>query len=229
MSALIALFSGLDRLGPGSAESLRWALGLARTEKTAQILDAGCGTGADIGVLSAAVPQGRLVAIDSQPEMIARVKTRFPRIEAHVADMLDPPGGPFDLIWSAGSVCFPGVTKALTAWKSHLKAGGIVAFSELCARVESPPEEVTSFWASKKAILRTAADLEAEVAAAGYEVLAARWVGPAGWASYYGPLEGELDGFDQDEGFVATLRAEISLWRTHGVTYGYRLIVAKAI
>lgn len=227
MSSLITLFAGLNRLGPGNAESLRWAIGIAGLEKSARVLDAGCGTGADLGILAAAIPQGRLVAVDLAAPMIARVKERFPKVEAHVADMATPPGGPFDMIWSAGAVYFLGVPKALAAWRSQLKPGGVVAFSDLRARVETLPQEVVSFWATEGVTLGSVAQLEAEVIAAGYEILGTRWVGPAGWASYYGPLESELDSFEESPELVDTLRAEIALWRTHGVTYGYRIVVAK--
>lgn len=229
MSDVITLFSGLDRLAPGSAESVRWAIGVADISKNASVLDAGCGTGADLGVLATSVPQGRLVAVDMAAPMIARVKARFPKLEAHVADMCNPPGGPYDLIWSAGAVASSGVVDALTAWRSHLAEGGIVAFSDLRARVDTPPVEVTAFWAREGKELRSVAALEADVVAAGYQVLGARWVGPAGWATFYGPLESELDSFGKDTDWVTTLRAEIDLWRTHGVTYGYRLIVAKPV
>ncbi len=161
--------------------------------------------------------------------MIARVKSRFPKVEAHVADMTNPPGGPFDLIWAAGSIYCAGVIKALSAWRQHLTPHGAVAFSDLRARQEHVPDAVRDFWAGEGVELGSAAALEADVNAAGYQVLGARWVGPAGWASYYGPLESELDSFDQDPKLVAKLRAEIALWRTHGVTYGYRLIVAKPV
>ena len=227
MSALSALFSGLDRLGPGNAESVRWALGVAGTPKTARILDAGCGTGADLGVLNAAAANGQLVAIDREVSFVERARKRVPGIEVAVADMAHPPGAPFDLIWSAGAVYNLGVANALAGWRNCLTRDGCVAFSDLRARIENPPTEVIEFWASEGVDLQSTAMLEAEVIGAGYEILGTRWVGTAGWASYYGPLEVELDHFDADPDLAAALRAEIALWRTHGVTYGYRIIVAR--
>jgi len=227
VSGIVALFRDLDRLGPGSSESLRWALGVAKTPSDARLLDAGCGTGADISALCAAAPAGQVTALDAIPEFIDRVRARNSKIIAYTGDMTDPPGGPYDLIWSAGAVYTIGVTTALRAWRGHLAPGGHVAFSDLRARVASVPAEVSAFWASEGVDLQGADALDAEVAAAGYRILGSRWVGPAGWASYYGPLEAELDSVDADPELVASLRAEIALWRTHGVSYGYRLVVAK--
>lgn len=227
MSAIFKLFEGLDRLGPGSAESLRWAMGVAGTRADARILDAGCGTGADLDTLEAVAPLGRIVAIDQAAPFIDRVKARFPRVDARVGDMLAPPDGPFDLIWSAGAVYHVGVAAALSAWRAHLAPGGRIAFSDLRLRVPTPPQEVARFFSDEGVSLDGVEALIAEVAAAGYHCLGERWVGPVGWASYYGPLESHLDTYRGDEALVATLRAEIALWRTHGVTYGYRLMVVE--
>ncbi len=229
MSALSALFSGLDRLGPGNAESLRWALGIAGTPNTARVLDAGCGTGADLGVLSAAISNGKLVAIDREAAFEARACKRVSGVQTFVADMAHPPSAPFDFIWSAGAITNLGVANALVGWRASLSRGGCVAFSDLRARVDDPPSAVLDFFASEGVTLQNTAALEADVEGAGYEILGARWLGPAGWASYYGPLEAELDGFDADPGLAAQLRAEIALWRTHGVSYGYRIIVARPV
>lgn len=225
MPTLVKLFRDLDRLSPGSAESLRWALGVAQTPKDARILDAGCGTGADLATLSAAAPQGEIVALDIEPDFIGRVRARYPKVKTHIGDMTAPPEGPYDLIWSSGAVYNVGINAALTAWRGHLKAGGCVAFSDLRARIDNPPAEVRAFWAEVDLELRNTADLEQEIAAAGYRILDARWVGPAGWASYYGPIEVELDGFTAAPELVARLQSEIAMWRSHGVNYGARLVV----
>lgn len=229
MAELIRLLTELDRLGPGSTESLRWALGIASVKPDARVLDAGCGTGADLGVLCAAAPEGQVTAIDIEPSFIDRVRVRYPKVDARVEDMTEVTGGPYDFIWSACAVYLAGIRKALTAWKGHLALGACVAFSDIRARVPDPPPEVISFWATRGIVLTDAAALEAEIAEVGYEVLDARWVGTAGWASYYGPLEAEMDDGKADLELTRSLRAEIDLWRTHGVTYGYRIVVVRPL
>ncbi|GAB4268764.1 MAG: hypothetical protein Kow0013_19760 [Pararhodobacter sp.] len=214
---MIDLFVGLDRLAPGSAEALRWALGVAGTPATGVVLDAGCGTGADLATLLAAVPRGRVVAIDRVERFVARAGARYPRVETHVADMAEPPGGPFDLIWSGGAIASLGVGAALEAWRGHLAPGGRIAFSDLCWRTDTPPDAAQAFWPEERVERLTAPALEARVREAGYEILGSRWLGTPGWASYYGPLEVELDLSEVEAEAVARLRNEIALWRTHGV------------
>ncbi|MCC5972405.1 MAG: methyltransferase domain-containing protein [Pararhodobacter sp.] len=226
MSDIFALFAPLDRAGPGDAASLRWALEVAGTRADARVLDAGCGTGADLPALLAAVPQGRVVAVDMAAPFVARARARFAGVEAHVADMTTPPGGPFDLIWSAGAVYNLGVAAALKAWAGQLAPGGRVAFSDLCWRVAEPPRAAREFWAGEGLELPDAAGLEAQVTAAGWRVLGARWLGHAGWAAYYEPLAARLATFDGDAALTEGFQAEIALWRAYGASYDYRLIVA---
>ncbi len=224
---IVELFLTLERAGPGDAASLRWALGLAGTPPHARVLDAGCGTGADLPVLIAALPRAQITAIDTAAPFIDRVRARFPTVTARVADMANPPPGLYDLIWSAGAVYTIGLAPALAAWTPHLKRGGRVAFTELCWRVPEPPAEARAFWQSQGLGLRTADDLAAVVAAAGWRVLGARWLGPAGWAAYYQPLAERLESFHGDPALSADLRAEIDLWHAHGTSFDYRLIVAE--
>jgi cyclopropane fatty-acyl-phospholipid synthase-like methyltransferase len=221
------LFDGLTRAGPGDSASLLWALDLAGVAGDAVVLDAGCGVGADLAGLRARLPLARIVAVDQLAHFTARVQREHPTVSVHQADMTDPPGGPFDLIWSAGAVYGPGVTACLTAWRGHLHKGGAVAFSHLCWRVADPSPAAQAFWQAEGAQLDSAAALEAEVQACGYGVLGALWLQPAAWAAYYDPLEQRLDDLPQDDELVALFRAEIALWRAHGDDYGYRLIVAR--
>lgn len=220
MSAIYDLFLRLDRAGPGDAASLqRVVQGLP---PGARVLDAGCGVGADTGPLLA---RGfRVTALEASEVFAAEVARRHPGARAAVGDMLAPPEGPYDLIWSAGALYNVGVAAALQAWRGVLAPGGKVAFSDLCKRVAVLPRACAEYWATEGLVLRDAAALEAEVAAAGWRVTGAEWVSDQGWADYYEPLEAALAECP-DAGLVAAFRAEISNWRAHGDTFGYRLIV----
>ncbi|GAB1379577.1 class I SAM-dependent methyltransferase [Pararhodobacter aggregans] len=224
--SLVDLFLRLDRAGPGDAESLRWALGVAGTPADARVLDAGCGTGADTGTLLAAVPGGTVTALDAAAEFVASVATTYPAVTAIQGDMADPPAGPWDLIWSAGAVYTIGVRRALEAWRGVLAPGGRVAFSDLRWTMATPPEEAAAFWQAEGVTLTDAAGLEAEVRAAGWRVLGARWVGRAGWTRYYDPLEAVLAD-EPDSELARALKAEIALWKRWGDSYDYRLLVVE--
>ncbi|WP_417627125.1 class I SAM-dependent methyltransferase [Pararhodobacter aggregans] len=224
--SLVDLFLRLDRAGPGNAESLRWALGVARTPADARVLDAGCGTGADTGTLLAAVPGGTVTALDAAADFVASVATRYPAVTALQGDMAEPPAGPWDLIWSAGAVYNLGVGRALEAWRGVLAPGGRVAFSDLRWTTPTPPKEAAAFWQAGGVTLTDAAGLEVEVRAAGWRVLGARWVGRAGWARYYDPLDVAL-AEEPDSELTRALKAEIALWKRWGDSYDYRLLVVE--
>jgi SAM-dependent methyltransferase len=233
VSAIFALFDGLDRAGPGDGDSLRRAVALAGTAPGARVLDAGCGPGADAAALAEAVPGARIVAVDTAPAFAARVKAVHPGVRAEVADLADPPGGPFDMIWSAGAVYTLGVTAALRAWRAHLAPGGRAAFSHLGWRERAPPEAARAFRAAEGAVLTDAAGIAAEVAAAGWRVIGAFRLPRSAWAAYHDRLARRLDARGGTEGetaaLVALFRAEIALWRAYGGTCGYRMVVAEPV
>lgn len=222
MNAIYDLFLRLERAGPGDAASLRRAV--AGLPRGARVLDAGCGVGADTGALLAA--GFSVTALDASEVFVAEVARRFPAATAVAGDMRTPPGGPYDLIWSAGAVYNVGVAAALKAWRGVLAPGGRVVFSDLCKRVDALPDACAAYWATEGLTLRDAATLEAEVVAAGWRVLGADWVSAQGWADYYEPLEAALAGC-ADADLVAAFRAEIANWRDHGDSFGYRAIACE--
>jgi SAM-dependent methyltransferase len=220
------LFMGLDRCAPGDSSSLvRACAGLA---PGAVVLDAGCGTGADLAALLALVPEGKVTAVDLSGDFIAGVGKRHPTVSAAVADMTDPPGGPFDLIWSGGAIYGPGVAAALAAWRGKLAPGGRVAFTDLVLRGNGVSPEVAAFFAEEGVPLRDVASLQAEVAASGWRCVDDFWLPDSAWDAYYLPLERHLNEAQEDPelaGIIAAFRHEIALWRQHGSQYGYFLMV----
>jgi len=223
---IVEIFAGLERAGPGDRASLDRAL--AGVAADAAVLDAGCGRGADLPGLLAHVPRGRVVAVDLSAAFIAHVRAAFPAVRAEVADLTDPPGGPFDLIWSAGAAYCPGLEAALAAWRRRLRPGGRVAFSDLALRVAAPAPAVRAWFAAEGVALQDAPALAERVAAAGYALRDAFWLPRSAWAAYYEPLARRLAGLPGSD-LVRGLRDEIAVWRAHGDDYGYRLVVAEPV
>ncbi|MGP3723454.1 class I SAM-dependent methyltransferase [Cereibacter sphaeroides] len=231
--AFFTLHSGLEREGPGDAESLAWALEAARVPRAGRVLDAGSGPGADVEALLAAVPEGQVVAMDLHRPYIDELAARLgvdARLQAVAGDMREPVGM-FDLIWCAGAIFGVGIAAALTGWRAHLKPGGRVIFSELGWRIDNPPLEARDFWATYPA-MGDRAGICAQVEGAGYRILADRWLPDAAWEAYYGPLAARIahlraeaepslaDALDQGT-------AEIDLWHRHGSSYGYLQVIAE--
>jgi ubiquinone/menaquinone biosynthesis C-methylase UbiE len=95
------------------------------------VLDIGCGTGASIPALVEAVgPQGRVVAMDFSPRMvaIARKRTaRWPNVEVRQADAChtDHGAGEFDAAVALGAFsAMPDVPAAIANAADALKPGG---------------------------------------------------------------------------------------------------------
>lgn len=232
MSAILRLFDGLSLCAPSDAAALgRVLAGLA---PDAVVLDAGCGRGADIPALLAAVPRGRVVAVDLAEPFVNHIRATWPQVQAHHADMMAPPGGPFDLIWSGGAVYGPGVAACLGAWRGHLAAGGRVGFTELCWTRPDPSPAAAAFWAVEYPGMGDVPALEAVIARAGYRQVHAEWLPASAWAAYYAPLEARIAALAADpdpemQAVISGFRAEIALWRAHGADYGYQLsVVAMA-
>lgn len=235
-AAFFTVHDGLEREGPGDRESLGRALALAGVEPEAVVLDAGCGPGADVPGLLAQLPRGRVVAVDLHAPFVARVAAAHagdPRVTALVADMADPPGGPFGLIWSAGAIYGLGVADALRGWRPHLVPGGRVAFSEACWRVAEPSPVARAFWQAEYPAMTDRAGVLAQVAAAGYRVLGDFWLSRAGWAAYYDPLAARIVALRAGpvdaalEAALAAHEAELAVWRDCGEDYGYLMVVAE--
>lgn len=231
-AAFFAIHSGLPREGPGDRDSLDWALRQADLPPEAAICDAGCGPGADIAALLDHVPQGRVHAVDLHPPFVARIRARFaaePRVSAEVGDMTRL-AGPFDFIWSAGAVYDPGIGPALAGFRAALVPGGMAAFSHLCWLGAARPEAAAAFWAAEYPQMTDRAGVEAEIAATGARIVAARTLPPAAWAAYYDPLAARLDALEPGAtgdlaAQIAAHRREIAVWRDCGASFGYRLFL----
>ncbi|SMH57352.1 trans-aconitate 2-methyltransferase [Maritimibacter sp. HL-12] len=228
------LHADMPREGPGDRESLDWAMGVANLPRDAEILDAGCGPGADIEGLLAHAPHGHVTAVDLHPDFIGQVRARWgddPRVTAEVADMRAPEG-PFDLVWSAGALYFLGITEGLGHFRSRLAPGGAVAFSELVWLGEDRPAAAVALLAQEYPPMGDLATLQARIEASGYALCGVRVLSDAAWEAYYAPLEARIARL-RPGGDAALARVldeaetEAALWRAHRAAFGYALAVVR--
>ncbi|MCE8005851.1 class I SAM-dependent methyltransferase [Aestuariivita sp.] len=233
MTAFFVIHSDLPREGPGDDESLNWALSHLTLPRAPRILDAGCGPGADIPGLLAHRPQARILALDTHAPFIDRVRARHaddPRVRAGTDDMARPDGR-FDLIWTAGALYFLGVRAGLQGWRDHLTDECAVIYSELCWTGQPRSDAALAHWAQYEA-MQDQNGVLADTRAAGFTVLAHRYLPQAAWATYYQPVQARIDrlrGTEPDAELTAALDAEqseIDLWHAHGNEYGYLQVVA---
>ncbi len=233
MEAFFTLHRGLPREGPGEAADVAWAAQVLALAPNAEMADIACGPGADIAALLVAAPEGHVTALDKTAQFVEAARAIWaddPRATILRADMTRVMNS-YDLIWCAGAVYFMGVTEALRAWRRSLKPGGAVVFSEPCWFTDSPSATAEANWAEYPAM--TDADgIAAQVAAAGYDVVATRRLSDTAWENYYAPLDARIASLrpDADVDLARVLdeaESEAARWRAHRDEFGYLLTVAR--
>lgn len=236
-----ALHSGLPREGPGDRASTARALRLVpRLPAAPDVLDVGCGPGAQTIDLAELMPEARIAALDAHAPFLRELERRAlargvaGRIRTVHGDMARLPFGPasFDLVWCEGAAYAIGLETALAAWKPLLRDGGALALTEPVWLTGEPPERVRACWAGYPAMrdregVRSAAR-DAGYRIAGDFVLAEE----AWWRDYYGPMEARLAELERDRAgdpgaaiVLAEAREEIECFRRHPGCSGYLFIV----
>lgn len=241
---LIELHQGLSRLGPGSEASTREAFSLCRTlPEAADILDVGCGSGAQTRTLAALNP-GRIVAVDLFDDFLAALASRVRqqqlqnRVSMVQADMQMLPfaKASFDLIWSEGAVYLMGFDRALQNWRSLLRPGGFLAITELSWFGDKKPAELQVFWAENYPGMRDEAQNSAAACALGWESVGGFRLPWSDWADgYYRPLRRRLAEFrkrhvgNEDALTVAdATEREMTLMERYAADCGYRFYVLRS-
>ena len=239
---LIALHDGLPRQGPGDSASTRRALALCAGLPTApEILDIGCGSGAQTLMLAAATT-GCITALDRSLKFLRSLRRAATergwaaRVQVFQGDMRALPfrETSFDLIWSEGAVYIMGFDAGLTQWRSWVKPGGYLAVSELSWFRSDPPAELKAFFDVEYPALR---DVEANLTAAseqGWQVIGHFPLPWSAWQEYYGPLRERLPAFraahaeDADAQAVADLtESEMALMARYAADCGYAFYILR--
>jgi arsenite methyltransferase len=139
-------------------QSIAWSLGVGNPVRHADlvagevVIDLGCGGGIDTILAARRVgPAGRVVAVDTLPEMCER--TEHAAVEAGVAERVEVvnaemedlpvPAGSVDVVISNGVINLsPRKSRALAEAAQVLRPGGRVCVSDLTVDDEHLPEEI---------------------------------------------------------------------------------------
>lgn len=242
MDAIIQLFSGVNRLAPGSPEITEKAFRIASAGRSiASIYEPGCGNGAAT-LLLAELSTAHITAIDTCQEFLDWLTQRIDQVGCsdRVAllnrDMTEswPETAQFDLIWCEGSVYNMGLDQALCGWKNLLSSGGRVAISDLVWTSRAPSPEIQDFWKADGVTLLHHEEAAARFAANGYRLLDSFVFPEQAWQNYYGPLVEQLAPYlepfsaSNDMRALATaFQKEIRMRREFGGEYEYVFFIAE--
>jgi len=231
LKAFMALYSDLPRQGPGTVNSLLNVLDIADPPPLGRVLDAACGSGADVETILRALPGVEVIGIDQQSGFIEAAKARGLGADFKVGDMLWPEGF-FDLIWCAGAVYFIGLETALAAWRSHLHPGGKIAFSELVWLGE-PSAPAKAFWQEAYPQMDSIHGLTARIEASGFALLSVEPLGRAGWEPYYDALRGNIAKLKGQsavmDAVIAETEAEIAIFDAHFGEFDYAVYLVEPV
>ncbi|MEX0310889.1 MAG: trans-aconitate 2-methyltransferase [Tateyamaria sp.] len=232
-AAFLQVHKDLPREGPGLPEDVHWVLETLKMSGHVQVFDAACGPGDDTVTLAQALPHAQIRAVDKTQQFVDMARARTtefsPRVHVDCADMAAP-GGCYDLIWCAGALYFLGVTEGLLTWRTSLKPGGHIAFSEPVLLETPANDDVAAFWEEYPQITDLAG-IEARVKAAGYRMLAHRFIVGAAWKAYYTPMQARIDALrttTSDPDILAAVddsQKEINQWRAASDQIAYALLI----
>jgi predicted O-methyltransferase YrrM len=209
----------------------------------------GCGVGASALVLARSMPAAKVLAIDSYPAFVDRLRQRSAaaglsdRIAAQVANMGDPwflarHAGSLHLIWAESSIYAIGRLRALRAWRDLLRPGGCMVFSDVVWTVPTAARSpaAVAFWAEeypemtdRQAIVRQLF----EVGLTSIDDIAAP---RSAWSNYYDPLRTRIAALRPAieprsalDRIVATMEREITLFDSDDRDFASVLFVARAV
>jgi len=232
----------LDRQGPGSYEETLRAIKLTglTTASELQILDLGCGTGAQTNVLADTL-HGTITAVDLiQPFLDAlKERTPHPNVQAIKGSMDQLPfeNDSFDLIWSEGAIYNMGFKNGLNYLHSFLKKNGVIALSEITWLTEQRPKEIETYWSSEYPEMDTVKGKMKTITESGYQLLGHFILSEESWlTTYYAPLEKELIRLEanhtieqEQKEIIESYQNELALYKKYKHYVGYGFYIARRL
>lgn len=243
-AVFLEVHSGLPREAPGSRASTARALAaVGELRAHPNVLDVGCGPGAQTMDLASLLPKATITAVDAHPPFLAAVEHRADvegvaqRVRVVHADMraLPFPNASFDLVWSEGAAYIMGFEAALAAWRPLLVRGGSIALTELVWLRDNAPEDVRRLWCDAYPAMTDTETCRRIVRSAGCELKADFVLPEPDWLEdYYRPMELRLDRMDQAyasdpvaQRVLQDCRDEIAAYRRYSAWYGYAFFVMR--
>lgn len=233
---------GLNYEAPGDPDSTSRAYQQLTLPDSPQILDVGCGPGAQTLVL-ARISEGQITALDNHAPYLEALQESADKfdlgylITTMEGDMSAMPfdDQSFDLIWCEGAAYVIGFERAICEWKRFLKPKGCIAITELCWLKQNPPAEIAAFWREAYPAMKDVGTNLLSLEKCGYRSLNYFVLPERAWQNYYVPLEKRITQLmakyaDSKEkmAVLASERREIEMRRQYAEWYGYAFFIAES-
>lgn len=226
-------FKDMLRLAPGSDTTTIKSLNRIETEDISNILDVGCGRGADTLLLADYFKNATVEAIDlfSHYIEVLNENSSEGRIFTYEMNMndLDFANEEFDLVFSHASAYIIGFKRALREWKRLLKLDGYMIISDV-TWLKKPSKESGNFWKNTYDEIDTVESKIAQITDEGYEFIDCVYVSKNEWDNYYKNLESNLNSLNSDKSakdFVKGLKKEIKVFRQNSDDYTYVFYIMR--
>lgn len=240
---LIEFHKDAKRQGPGSDEATKRALSfIPQLDEGSQILDIGCGTGAQTMVLAQST-KAKIIAVDMLPQFLEKLNERIENnnlsnrvvTKEMTMDGLNFEEKSFDVIWSEGAIYNIGFEKGLTQWRKYLKDNGYIAVSEISWLTADRPTEIEQYWVNAYPEIDTIDTKLSLIDKCGYTPIAHFALDDHCWIdNYYKPIlersETFLQKYNQVEEvkeFVRAGKIEAEMYTKFKEYYSYVFYIAK--
>ena len=234
------IFEQMPRQGPGKSEYTQKALSFCQLPKNPQILDIGCGTGAQTISLTEST-DGVITAVDYHKPFLDQLQKEVKhrsldsRIKTLHADMNQLElKRKFDLIWIEGAIFIIGFEKGLNEFKKFLKPGGFMALTEVAWIKENPPPEAVSFWDNEYPDIKDISSNIDIIRNAGYKLIHHFVMPRDAWDEFYSELKVITNKIkkkykDKPEAkkTLDMFSQEIEAYEQFGEFYGYVFYILK--
>ncbi|UUX93800.1 class I SAM-dependent methyltransferase [Methanoplanus endosymbiosus] len=244
-SYFFSIYEGLPRQGPGdnSCTAKAFALTAPPPGKT-EIIDIGCGNGMQTIALAKLCSDCMITAIDIYQPFLDELEERAEKegVEEKIKtictsmDELDFKEEIFDILWAEGSIFILGVEEAVSKWKSLLKPGGKIAFTEAVWITEERTAVAEEFWLNGYPGMKNEEEICHILESAGFKNVKKFRLPDSAWLKdYYIPLEkkvmklkGEKHDKEEEE-ILDFILSEIEIFRKYSNEYGYAFFIAEKI
>jgi SAM-dependent methyltransferase len=235
------IFHPLPRQGPGSTGATLRALScLGLRDRSIDMLDIGCGTGAQTLDLARHL-QGTITAVDNYQPFLDTLGEKAikevlkARIACKCQDMneLKFSAQSFDLIWAEGSIYIIGFRRGLEIALRLLRPGGAAVFSDMNWRKDDPPEEVRELFRAECPEMMTVQENIDLIGRSGFLLSDYFLLDDDGHlATYYLPLEERIGVFRKEyardqkvTGLVQSIQHEIDIYKRFSAYFGYTFYI----